>query len=321
MTIVSIINTFIVALSEASVLALVTFGIILIFRTSFTTNFAQGMIASASAYISTILYLDIFSKHISSSFLVTLLSFLAAITTGFILGFLIDAFLVRKAKFSTPLTKQIITMGVVVMLTGLLPLISKSITSDTPRSAGFFPVTPKQIQAFGGIININMNRVFAIVVSLIVIIVLFLMLKKTRWGLAVRSTAANEKTASMMGVNTKFITAMSWGLAGAVAALAAMLLNTMVSPVMMVTYQVAAFLALILGGAGTFIGPVISAYIIIILRTIINMVTASISIPVYGSTSFESLSVYYEVLMYVVVLFIILIKPAGLFGKRIAKKV
>jgi branched-chain amino acid transport system permease protein len=122
----------------------------------------------------------------------------------------------------------------------------------------------------------------------------------------------------MLGVNTKMITAMSWGIASGLGTLGAIIYasyNQTISVAFMTEMQVNGFLASILGGFSTFIGPVIGAIIIPVLTQISYFVTNRITI---GS---ETLGVYYKVFVYTIILIIILIKPIGLFGKKIAKKV
>jgi branched-chain amino acid transport system permease protein len=125
----------------------------------------------------------------------------------------------------------------------------------------------------------------------------------------VRATASNETVASMMGVNTKFITAMSWGLAGGIGALASALFAPTVftlSPDLMLGLQINGFLAAVLGGFSTFAGPMIAAFII----------------PISRVFAWQFLSnEWSNAIVYLLVLLIILIKPVGLLGKRIAKKV
>ena len=111
-----------------------------------------------------------------------------------------------------------------------------------------------------------------------------------------------------MGVNTKLITALSWGIAGGLGALAASLNVPIVRGLtinMMVFMQVNGFLASVLGGFSTFFGPIIGAIIIPVASVLFTRIS----------------SLWYRVLIYVLILLIVLIKPIGLFGKRVAKKV
>ena len=317
---VDIINRLILALADAAPLALVTLAIVLIFRTSFTTNFAQGMIAASGAYIVTILY----NRYLILKFpegnvvFFTLIAFLSGIIVAFLFGVFIDVILIRKSKFSNALTKQMITMGIVLFVMGLLPTLFFQAELNMPTIPFLFDGTIVIETAMGKNIVIQKNYIYAITLTTIVISTVFVMLKYTKWGLGVRSTAANERVAGMMGVNTKFITAMSWGIAGALGSLGAIIYasyNVTINVGFMTEMQVNGFLASILGGFSTFFGPIVGAIIIPILNQISYFIMPQLQI---GG---QNLGVYYKVVVYIIILIIILIKPIGLFGKKIAKKV
>lgn len=316
---IDIINRLILALADAAPLALVTLAIVLIFRTSFTTNFAQGMIATTGAYIVTILYNRYLLVNFPEGnvFVFTIIAFLTGIIVAFIFGILIDVILIRKSKFSNALTKQMITMGIVLFVMGLLPTLFYKAELNMPTIPYFFKKTSVIQTAMGNIV-IQHNHIYSILVAAVVISIVFVMLKFTKWGLGVRSTAANEKVAGMMGVNTKFITAMSWGIAGGLGTLGAILYasyNQTIGVPLMIEMQVNGFLAAILGGFSTFFGPIIGAIIIPVLNQISFYLMPNFQI---GG---QNLGVYYKVIVYLIILIIILIKPIGLFGKKIAKKV
>lgn len=317
--IIDIINRLILALADAAPLALVTLAIVLIFRTSFTTNFAQGMIATTGAYIVTILY----NRYLlikfpnGNLFLFAIIAFMSGIIVSFLFGVFIDVVLIRKSKFSNALTKQMITMGIVLFVMGLLPTLFFKSELNMPTIPSFFKKTSIFETAMGNIV-IQHNHIYSILVATVVISIVFIMLKYTKWGLGVRSTAANEKVASMMGVNTKFITAMSWGIAGGLGSLGAILYASYQQTIgvpFMIEMQVNGFLASILGGFSTFFGPIVGAIIIPVLNQISYYIMPNFQV---GG---QNLGVYYKVIVYTIILIIILIKPIGLFGKKIAKKV
>ncbi len=310
---VDIINRLVLALADAAPLALVTLGIVLIFRTSFTTNFAQGMISTCAAYVTTVFYNRYYIINFPQASLVfgTLISFFLGIIVGYLIGVFIDTVLIRKSKFSNVLTKQMITMGMVLFIMGLLPTLFFKADLNMPSIPRFFTETIR-IPVGDKFIIMQQNNLFSIVVATLIILAVFLALKYTKWGLGVRATASNEKVASLMGVNTKKITAFSWGIAGAIGSVGAILYATSqtVTSFLMSDMQVNGFLASVLGGFSTFYGPVIGAIIIPILNLISYILSPLIN-----------LGVYYKMFVYIIILIIILIKPIGLFGKKIAKKV
>jgi branched-chain amino acid transport system permease protein len=119
-----------------------------------------------------------------------------------------------------------------------------------------------------------------------------------------------------MGINTHVVTAISWGLAGALGALAATInasSGTVVSGYFMTNFQVYAFLAGILGGFGTFYGPVLAALMIPLANNLVQYFVNVIGKP--------ELTGWSMVIVYAIALVIIFFKPQGIFGKKIARKV
>lgn len=293
------------ALSQAAILAMVTLAITLIFKTSFTTNFAQGMIGSLVAYtVMRFYFTKVGNLFPWASPLVSLLiTLVLAIIIGFIIGLFVDTILIRKSKYSTVLSKQMITMGLVLVISGLMPTIFRSSYSNPQTMPKLLGSTQWQILG----VSIEAHKILTMIIAIVVISSIFLALKFTKWGLGVRATASNEAVASMMGINTKFITAMSWGIASGLGALAASLYAPYLTLGigLMVPMQVNGFMAAILGGFTTFFGPVVGAVIIPIVMIFLRPIS----------------SLWNVAFVYVIILIVVLIKPVGLFGKRVAKKV
>jgi branched-chain amino acid transport system permease protein len=309
MTLQQILSMLFQGITAASFLALITFAIVLIFKTSYTTNFAQSSIATFSAYVITNLFVNIMmvNNPEGNPVMMLLFSIVIGIIVGFGFGLFIDTMLIRKSRYSNVLTKQMITMGMILVFSGLFPVVFGVYAQPTPM-----PLTRRVFELnVGGStpIYISGHSLISIVTTIVVLGAIFIALKYTKWGLGVRATASNEVVAGMMGVNTKFITAMSWGLAGGIGALAAGLFAPTVftlSPDLMMGLQINGFLAAVLGGFSTFAGPMIAAFII----------------PISRVFAWQFLSnEWSNAIVYLLVLVIILIKPVGLLGKRIAKKV
>ena len=309
MTFASLLGILFAALSQAAVLALVTLGIVLIFRTSFTTNFAQGMIGTITVYFTTMLHAFYITQKMTSltAFQSIVLAIIAGIILGFFIGLFIDLVLIRQSRFSNPLSKQMITMGLVLIITGLIPTIYADVI-DNPPTPRLLTRERTIVELQSGNLVLSHHNLLTILIAVVVISLIFILLKYTKWGLGVRATASNEKVAGMVGVNTRFITAMSWGIAAGIGALAAALYAPTVQTLsvgLMVFMQVNGFLAAVLGGFSTFFGPIVGAIIIPILTVFL-----------YGFTD-----VWNVALVYMAILLVVLIKPVGIFGKKIAKKV
>lgn len=309
---VSFISTICGSLLSICVTALAAFAVTLIFRTSTTTNFAQGAIAAFGCYVTAYLFND--------HGVPVWLGVFAGMFSGICIGLFIDLIIFRNGRHVNAVGKQIITMGIVSLLFGGIPLIFGT-PERIPFEAFYNTVTAGTspnfvISAFGGSIIITKHAVICLVITVLVLGTLFALLKYSKWGLSVRATASNEFTAELMGIDTHVVTAVSWSIAGALGVLAAVMYaggGTTISASFMTTIQVNAFLAGILGGFSTFYGPVIGAILIPLAASCVGFLA---NFPgLYG------ISRWTMVIVYVLLLIAILIKPQGLFGKKIVKKV
>ena len=291
----SVIQLLLNNLDQVSILALFTLGITLTFKTAGVANFAQANVATFGAF---------FASYLLTRMGVNpWLALVAGIAVCFILGWAADFFIVSRMK-SGPMGRIMVTLGLILVVDAFIPIIFGMIPYTYPRYfAGLF-----HFSIFGTAFTIPQNILFIVVVAVVVLTVTFLALYKTKWGLKMRATASNPIISSMMGVNTKRLTAMSWGVSSAVAALSAILLGSQqsnVSAAMMGSIGTMALLALVVGGITSFYGPIIGAILIPIILTLVAMLS----------------SLWATVMMYSIVLLIILVRPHGLFGKKTMEKI
>lgn len=282
---------------------LATFAVTLIFKTSYTTNFAQGVISALGAYVA----VEFTMMHGFPLWAVAFVGALAA----FLIGVAIDVLIFRNGRYVNALGKQIITMGLISIFIGLIPFVFKVAHLESVPALPFIHLS--QGLHLAGVF-IPYNTLIGLGVSVVMLSLVFLLLQKSKWGLSVRATASNELVAGMMGVNTKVITAISWGIAGAFGAVAAIIYIgnvTLSSGYIMTTTQINAFLAGILGGFATFYGPIWGCVIIYMLNVLIGCVCVHV----------QSLSNWKEAIVYLLVMLLVLWKPQGLFGKKMVKKV
>lgn len=282
---------------------LATFAVTLIFKTSYTTNFAQGVISAIGAYVAVELTLE----HGMPLWFVLL----SAIVVAFFIGVLIDVVIFRNGRYVNILGKQIITMGLISIFIGIIPFIFRVARLESVAPFPFIRLTEGFML---GEVFVQYNTLVGLAITIVMLIVVFVLLQKSKWGLSVRATASNEVVAGMMGINTKVITAVSWGIAGAFGAVAAIIYIGNVglsSGYVMTSTQINAFLAGILGGFATFYGPILGAVIIYILNVVIGCVC--IHVP--------DLSNWKPAMVYLIVMLLVLWKPQGLFGKKMVKKV
>jgi branched-chain amino acid transport system permease protein len=290
-----------------SIVALATLGIVLIFRTSKATNFAQGSIGTMNAYIAA--YFTMTKGY--NWFLAVFI----AMITAFLTGIVIDKLFIRPAKKANIVGKQILTFGIIMILSGIMNsergILRELFPSVPIRPDSLFEIT-NQISIFGA--NVEINTIFVFSVTFVLLAIVFWFIQKTKWGLATRVTASNEETARMMGVPTKTVTMFSWAFAAMLGALAGIFLSSRVAmdPLLLIGVQVSAFFAGVFGGFATFYGPVIAAYLIGFL---INLSSY------YAITELKTDALYAEVFVYFMILVVLYFKPYGLFGKKPIRKV
>ena len=344
-------------LNTCGIYALAALGVILIYRTSDTANYAQGTISTFGAFIGAWFsgliadpinkYIDAYSYAKSSgvtgpaiesylesqgvskpggisalfvqygadgeitgyhSWLIAIVSAVFAMICAIVIGILIDRIIISRARHSNPLTKQIITLGLISVFLGLSTVIFGAV-----KQYNFFRLAPGTLNIGGA--NVSWAYIANILVSAVVIIILFTALIKTKWGLSVRATSSNETVARMMGIPTPIITMVSWAIAAAVGTLAALMYapNTMIDTSLMNSIQVIALLACVFGGFDTFHGPIIAAVIIGLFKSFVQF---------YGTQYVGGfVGGYIEAITYAFILILMLFRPQGLFGKKIVKKV
>ena len=280
-------------IEAGSLYALAALGLVLIYRTARMTNFAQGTIGMFNAYIAYF--------YLEKTGLPLPVIALLCVLTAFAIGGLIELIIMRNASRTIALGKPIITLGLIIIFQGLAPMVFGPIPFQFPRFVQRSAVDIAGVQMLP-------NTLFIIAVTLVLVSALFYFLQKTKWGLAVRVTAANETTARLMGVPTGMVSLGAWSVATALGALSAIMVAplTSVTVGMMETIHLNSFIAAILGGFSTFHGPVVGAFILGITNNLISY---------YISSKWVVAILYSGILVFT------LFKPQGLFGKSYAKKV
>ena len=277
------------------VLSLTTLGIALTYKSATVANFAQQTVATVGAFVAAYLFMR---QGINPW-----LAALGGIGACFVIGWLIDALIVGKMT-ALRSGRIMIVIGLVLVISALTPLIFGMIPYQFPR----FFTGNLTWEKFGASFTLTRNGLFTFIISAVVVAIVFIALNVTKWGLNVRATSADKTVAAMMGINTDRVTAMSWAISSACAALGAVLHSaqtTNVTTEMMVPVQTTALLAFVMGGFTSFYGPVIGAVIIPLAAALLALISG----------------LWANVFLQVLVLLVILIKPMGLFGKKVAVKV
>jgi len=292
-------------LSLGSIYALIALGYTMIYGILRFINFAHGDVFMIGAYAGYYLAM-LFSFSTATGGTSLLISF--AILTGAmvicaLLGFTIEKLAYKPLRNSPKLTILITAIGVSLFLeyTGQL------VFGADPKS---FPTLVENSPALTiGSAVIYSNSIVVIVVSLICMFVLRMIVMKTKMGTAMRAVSHNMTAASLMGINLSRIISFTFIIGSALAAVAGILFGLnypKIDPLIGILYGLKAFVAAVLGGIGNILGAALGGLILGIIETFVSG---------YVSSTFR------DAIAFAILIFILLVKPTGLLGKKEVEKV
>jgi len=280
-------QTIINGIMLGSVYAMVALGLTLIYGILEIPNFAHGALYMIGAFIA---FFCITSLGVS--YWVALVISLAAL---FVAGMVIEQFIYRPFYKQPHVSSFIVAVGLIlIMENGALVLWGADFRRIPPPKSGILNVLG---------ITVTYQRLIVIVFAALLILAIHLFIKKTRMGAAIEATSQNREGAQLMGINTSFVGQVTFGLGTGLAAVAAVL----VAPILLISATMGesviamAFVIIILGGMGSFIGAVVGGYIIGLLETLVSTYVTSY---------------YVEALIFGVLVLVLAVKPTGLFGRK-----
>jgi branched-chain amino acid transport system permease protein len=283
-------------LASGGVYGSLALAIVLIHRATGVINFAQGEMATFSTYIAWTLT----TNHGFSywpAFAVTLL-------VSFAGGVGIHQAVIRPVERGPQIRVVIVTIGLLLLLNGLITWIW---SGEVRSVASPFPTRTIDI---GGV-AISVQDIGTIAVCLGSVVVLWAFFQFTKVGLALRAAAVNPSEARLVGVRVPWMLGLGWGLAAVLGAIAGMLTapSVFLDPNMMQAVLIYAFAAAVLGGIDSPVGAVVGGLLLGVglnlLGTYIDFVGADLRLPA----------------ALLVILVVLLVRPTGLFGKPLVKKV
>ncbi len=192
--------------------ALLGLSMVLIYKTCEVPNFAQGEMALVTAYMT---YMVI--EHHGLPFYI---AFPGALLFALVLGCFLEFVVLRRAKEPNILGLIVITIGIEMILLGL---VSWKFGAD-PKTMQF-PVSPYDSIVLGDVFMSSLEML-TLVVAISVMIILFVFLRYSRLGLAMKATQQNNAAARHMGIRTKRILMATWGISSMVGATAGLLIST-----------------------------------------------------------------------------------------------
>jgi urea transport system permease protein len=245
----SAIETLFFGLSLGSVLVLVAIGLAITFGVMGVINMAHGELMMLGAYTTYVVQLAM-PLHIGASILVAIP---AAFVVAGLTGVLIERTLIRFL-YGRPLETLLATFGISLVLQQLV----RSIFSALNRAVET-PAWMSGTLQINEALAITYNRLYIVVFTLIVFVVLQVVLKRTRLGLEIRAVSQNRVMARAMGVRSDWVDAMTFGLGSGIAGVAGVALSqlTNVGPNLGQSYIIDSFMVVVFGGVGNLWGTLI----------------------------------------------------------------
>jgi len=282
-------------IQAGAVYASLAVALVLIFRTTGILNFAQGEIALFSTYI---------VWKLTTTGMWVWLAILITIVISFVIGALIERIIIRPVEQSAPLVIVIVTIGMFLAINSLTQLQFGSGQHALPS---FYP---QHTWRPGGVL-ISSNTLALVGVLGVECLVLYVVLQRTKLGLAFRGVASNPESSRLLGVPVGRILMVGWGLAAAVGAVAGALVvptTTGLVPSSMQQILVFSFAAAALGGFDSVIGAVVGGMIVGVADALtIGYVHALRGIDL--------------LVPFTLILLVLLFRPAGLFGTTRVERV
>ena len=281
-------------LAFGSIYALMGLAMAIVYKTSNVPNFAQGEMATISAYVAWV----ILASH-GASFVAALAGSLGVAVA---LGAFLEFAFIRRAKEPSTLNLMIITLGFQMILYGFAGW-----RWGAEQKRLQLPVSDREVVRFGDV-AISHLSLATIGIAAILMISVYVFFTFTRWGTALRATQQNRNAARIHGVPVNRILGGAFAMSAVVGAVAGILVApiTTLDPTMMWDPLLKGFAAAVLGGLTSLPGVVIGGYLLGIIENLFGA---------YVSVEFKS------VVAFLIIVLVLCVRPAGLLGRHYVRKV
>ena len=284
--------------SYTAILLLMSLGLAIVFGLMGVINMAHGELMALGAYVTFMVanvFLTVFPDSVDTYILF-------AIPIAFLVTFLFGMFLewsVVRWFYNRPLDTLLATWGLSLILQQTYRTVFGPQEVTIPLASWL----DGAIEPFTGV-QLPLNRIFIIVLTLLVAAAVYLLFYKTRMGLKVRAITQNRAIAETVGINTRqvdmYTFALGSGLAGIAGSVFTMIGST--NPGTGQLYIVDTFIVVVFGGVASIMGTALSSFIIAQLQTTFEFMTTSS---------------YAKVLLMLIVVFILYYRPNGLFSPKV----
>ena len=280
-------------ISLGSIYALIALGYTMIYGIIKLINFAHGDIYMVGAYLG--FYAITLGIPVVPAILISM-----AVTS--LLGIAVERFAYRPLRHAPRISVLITAIGV----SFLLEYVMMALVSPTPRT---FPATISDVSwTFEGLV-ISGQQLLIMGVTFVLMVILTYIVRATKIGKAMRAASYDTEAAQLMGINADRIISITFAIGSALAAVAGVLIGiyyNSIDPLMGLMPGIKAFVAAVFGGIGILPGAVVGGIVLGIVEAFISG---------FGFSMFRDAAAF------AILILVLLLKPAGIFGKNIKEKV
>jgi branched-chain amino acid transport system permease protein len=283
----NILEAIITGLLTGGIYALMASGLTLIFGVMNIINIGQGALVILGAYLSytleQALHIDLF------------LGLLITMPALFALGLLIEWFFIRPIKQDRTMFSILVTFGVSLVIEGILNLI---FSGNYVQLHAWYVTASFQIGGF----YISYIYLFSFLLAVILLVALYFLLYRTKFGYSLRASMENRTAAELIGVNVERVSAITFGIGVSLAAAGGMAYGATSAFNAGSSYDlISRLLAIIIfGGMGSLPGALIASLGMLVIEDITTVVWS----PVWANTVF-----------FILLVIILLVRPQGLLGQ------
>ena len=282
-------------LASGAIYASLALALVLIYRATDVVNFSQGEMATFTTFV---------AWSLMNNGLSYWPAFALTLALAFFGGVAVERIVIRPVEHRPEIVIVIVTIGLLIAINGLVGWIwgGETKTFESPFPNRTFDV--------GGV-TMSVQDIGTLGVCLFTVLVLWTFFRFTTIGLAMRSSAVNPSASRLLGVRVGWMLAIGWGLAALLGAVAGILAapTLFLDPSMMQAILIYSFAAAVLGGIDSPFGAVAGGLMLGVglnlIGTYIDFVGADLRLPV----------------ALLVILVVLLVRPAGLFGKPVTRRV
>jgi branched-chain amino acid transport system permease protein len=278
--------------STGSIYACLALALVMIYQSTHHVNFAQGEMAMFSTYLAW----GLIQWGIPYWW-----AFALTVAISFVISALVEFVVIRPLHDAPELNVVVVFIGLMVVFHSLAGWVFGYQVKEFP--------SPFPKNAWYGSTLISAHQVGAILISLAIMAVLFFFFRFTTLGLRMRAAAQNPASSRMLGIHVGHMLMLGWGLAGAVGAVAGMMVAPVVflDPGMMIGVLIYAFAAALVGGIDNPLGAVIGGFLVGVLENLMGTYVVGTELKLSVALA--------------LIVIVLIFRPAGLLGRLVVQRV